>query len=47
VVIRNGFGRDLADTFLADLSHHWRTLAAHPSDCAPLFPEGKRQGFAH
>jgi len=47
VVIRNGFGRDLADTFLADLNHHWRTLAAHPSDCPPLFPEGKRQSFAH
>jgi glutamate decarboxylase len=47
VVIRNGFGRDLADAFLTDLDHHWRTLAAHPSDCAPLFPEGKRQGFAH
>jgi glutamate decarboxylase len=47
VVIRNGFGRDLADSFLADLNHHWRTLAAHPSDCAPLFPEGKRQSFAH
>jgi len=47
VVIRNGFGKDLADAFLADLNHHWRTLAAHPSDCAPLFPEGKRQSFAH
>jgi glutamate decarboxylase len=47
VVIRNGFGRDLADAFLADLDHHWRTLAAHPSDCAPLVPEGKRQNFAH
>jgi glutamate decarboxylase len=47
VVIRNGFGQDLAETFLADLDHHWRTLAAHPSDCAPLFPEGKRQSFAH
>jgi glutamate decarboxylase len=47
VVIRNGFGRDLADAFLADLDHHWRTLAAHPSDCAPLVPEGKRQTFAH
>ena len=47
VVIRNGFGRDLADAFLADLDHHWRTLAAHPSDCPPLVPEGKRQNFAH
>jgi glutamate decarboxylase len=47
VVIRNGFGRDLADAFLSDLNHHWRALAAHPSDCAPLFPEGKRQSFAH
>jgi len=47
VVVRNGFSRDLADAFLTDLNHHWRTLAAHPSDCAPLVPEGKRQSFAH
>ena len=47
VVIRNGFGRDLADAFLSDLHHHWRTLAAHPSGRAPLVPEGNRQGFAH
>ena len=47
IVIRNGFGRDLADAFLSDLNHHWRTLAAHPSNCAPLVPEGKRQSFAH
>ena len=47
VVIRNGFGRDLADSFLSDLDHHWRTLAAHPSYCLPLVPEGKRQNFAH
>ena len=47
VVIRNGFGKDLADAFLSDLNHHWRALAAHPSECAPLFPEGKRQSFAH
>jgi glutamate decarboxylase len=47
LVIRNGFSRDLADLFLSDLDHHWRTLAAHPHDCAPLVPEGKRQGFAH
>src|SRR5690348_2034249 len=47
VVIRNGFGQDLADAFLSDLNHHWRALAAHPSDCAPLVPEGKRQSFAH
>jgi glutamate decarboxylase len=47
VVVRNGFGRDLADAFIADLNHHWRTLAAHPSDCAPLVPEGRRQSFAH
>jgi len=47
LVVRNGFGRELADAFLADLNHHWRTLAAHPSDCAPLVPEGKRQSFAH
>jgi glutamate decarboxylase len=47
LVVRNGFGRDLADAFLADLNHHWRTLAAHPSDCPPLVPPGKRQSFAH
>jgi glutamate decarboxylase len=47
VVIRNGFTRDLADLFLADLNRHWRTLAAHPDDCPPLVPQGKRQSFAH
>ena len=47
VVIRNGFTKDLADLFLSDLNHHWRALAAHPHDCPPLVPEGKRQGFAH
>ncbi len=47
VVIRNGFTPDLADLFLTDLDHHWRTLAAHPNDCPPLVPEGKRQSFAH
>jgi glutamate decarboxylase len=47
IVVRNGFTRDLADLFLADLEHHCRTLAAHPHDQAPLVPEGKRQGFAH
>jgi glutamate decarboxylase len=47
VVIRNGFTKDLADLFLSDLDHHWRALAAHPNDCAPLVPEGKRQSFAH
>ena len=47
VVIRNGFGRDLADAFLSDLDHHWRILAAHPSRNVPLAPEGMRQNFAH
>jgi len=47
VVIRNGFTPDLADLFLADLDRHWRTLAAHPNDCPPLVPEGKRESFAH
>ena len=47
VVIRNGFTPDLADLFLADLDHHWRALAAHWNDCAPIVPEGKRQSFAH
>jgi glutamate decarboxylase len=47
LVIRNGFTMDLANLLLADLDHHWRALAAHPNDCAPLVPEGKRQSFAH
>jgi glutamate decarboxylase len=47
VVIRNGFGQDLADAFLSDLDHHWRILAAHPSSNVPLAPQGKRQSFAH
>ena len=47
VVIRNGFTKDLADEFLSDLDRHWRALAAHPHDRAPLAPEGKRQNFAH
>jgi glutamate decarboxylase len=47
VVVRNGFTPDLADLFLADLDHHWRALASHWHDCAPLVPEGKRQSFAH
>jgi glutamate decarboxylase len=47
VVVRNGFTKDLADLFLSDLNHDWRTLADHPNDCPPLVPEGKRQNFAH
>jgi len=47
IVVRNGFGRDLADAFLSDLDHHWRALAAHPGSQVPLAPEGKRQSFAH
>jgi glutamate decarboxylase len=47
IVIRNGFTKDLADLFLSDLNSHWRTLSAHPYDCPPLVPEGKRQNFAH
>ncbi len=47
IVIRNGFTKDLADLFLSDLDHHWRTLAGHTYDCPPLVPEGMRQSFAH
>jgi glutamate decarboxylase len=47
VVIRNGFTMDLADSFLSDLNHDWRALAAHPGQNVPLAPEGKRQAFAH
>jgi glutamate decarboxylase len=46
IVVRNGFSRDLADLFLADLDRHWRALAAHPRAQAPLVP-GPRQSFAH
>jgi glutamate decarboxylase len=47
VVIRNGFTMDLADSFLSDLDHDWRALAAYPGQNVPLAPEGKRQAFAH
>src|SRR5690242_2513054 len=47
IVVRNGFSRDLADLFLADLDRHWRALAAHPSAQAPLVPGPVRQSFAH
>jgi glutamate decarboxylase len=47
VVVRNGFTKDLADLFLSDLNHDWRTLAGHQNGCPPLAPEGKRQNFAH
>jgi glutamate decarboxylase len=43
IVVRNGFSRDLADVFLADLRRDSRALAAH----TPLAPEPFRQGFAH
>jgi hypothetical protein len=43
----NGFSRDLADVFLADLRRHCRALAAHPQAHTPLAPEPFRQGFAH
>jgi hypothetical protein len=47
IVVRNGFSRDLADVFLADLRRHCRALAAHPQAHTPLAPEPFRQGFAH
>jgi len=47
VVVRNGFSRDLADIFLADLQRHSKALADHPRAHAPLVPEPVRQGFAH
>jgi glutamate decarboxylase len=47
IVVRNGFGRELADAFLSDLDHHWRALAAHPGRLVPLVPEGQRESFAH
>jgi glutamate/tyrosine decarboxylase-like PLP-dependent enzyme len=47
IVVRNGFSRDLADAFLADLHRHSRALAEHPQAHAPLVPGPFRQGFAH
>jgi glutamate decarboxylase len=47
VVVRNGFGKNLADAFLTDLRHHSRALAAHPHAHVPLAPEPVRHGFAH
>jgi glutamate decarboxylase len=47
IVVRNGFSRDLADVFLADLEAHSRALAKHPQEHVPLAPPGARQGFAH
>jgi glutamate decarboxylase len=47
VVVRNGFGKNLADAFLADLRQHSRALAAHPHSHVPLAPEPDRQSFAH
>ena len=48
IVVRNGFSRDLADLFLADLRVQAEVLAAHPEPPVPLFPEGtSRGGFAH
>jgi glutamate decarboxylase len=47
IVVRNGFSRDLADVFLADLRRHSRALAKHQQAHTPLAPEPFRQGFAH
>jgi glutamate decarboxylase len=47
VVVRNGFGRNLAEAFLADLRRHSRALAAHPNSHVPTAPEAVRRGFAH
>jgi glutamate decarboxylase len=47
VVVRNGFGKNLADAFLADLRRHSRALAAHPNSHVPLAAEPDRRGFAH
>jgi glutamate decarboxylase len=47
VVVRNGFGKNLADAFLADLRRHSRALAAHPNSHVPLAAEPDRHGFAH
>ena len=47
IVVRNGFSRDLADVFLADLRRHSRAPAEHLRAHTPLAPEPFRQGFAH
>jgi glutamate decarboxylase len=44
IVVRNGFTHDLADLFLADLSHLLPELAAQPG---PLHPTGGPSGFHH
>jgi glutamate decarboxylase len=47
VVVRNGFGKNLADAFLADLRRYSHALAARPHSHMPLVPESLRHGFAH
>ncbi len=47
VVVRNGFSKELADAFLADLRGHVRALSEHPHGHVPLVPEAKRRSFAH
>ena len=47
VVVRNGFGKNLAEAFLADLRRHSRALAAHPNSHVPLAAGPDRHGFAH
>jgi glutamate decarboxylase len=47
IVVRNGFSRDLADVFLADLERHSRALATHPRGHIPLVPSSARRAFAH
>jgi glutamate decarboxylase len=47
IVVRNGFGKNLADAFLTDLRAGCHALAAHPHSQVPLVPDPVRHGFAH
>jgi glutamate decarboxylase len=47
VVVRNGFSKELADLFLADLRRHSRALGAKPRSHVPFAPQEHRQSFAH
>jgi glutamate decarboxylase len=47
LVIRNGFGADLADALLADLRTQVEALAQANAAPIPLLPGKQRSGFAH
>jgi glutamate decarboxylase len=47
LVVRNGFGADLADALLADLRTQTDVLTAATATPIPLLPGKQRSGFAH